>query len=504
MKHREALLLLAVVCIIATCGLVYELCAGTLASYLLGDSVKQFSLVIGIYLFAMGIGAYVSNHIKTQLLDRFIQIEFLVGIIGGISSMSLLFLFNYAEGFEWMLYVFITLTGILVGIEIPLLMRLLKDNLDFGKLVSRVLTFDYIGALLASVIFPLICIPYLGLAKTSLFFGLLNIFTGLLTAFLFRKSIRWYKQHIGLGLVCGTVLAILFGYSNYLQEFLEGQTFPGKIIHAESSPYQRIVVTRNATDVRLYLNNNLQFSSQDEHRYHEALVYPAIQGSQSIKHVLILGGGDGLAAREVLRNPEVDSVTLVDLDPSMTRLFQHHQLLKNLNQGSLNNPKLHLVHDDAFIWLRKHKQLFDCILVDFPDPSNYAIAKLYTNVFYTELAQHLRHKGCAVIQCTSPFAAKQSFWTIENTIRSTGLNTIPYYNTVPSFGIWGYILCTKDSLYKTYRKLPPGLKFYKEEQFVTMRHFSDDMLPKQLPKINKLSDQVLVHLFEEEWDKYMQ
>lgn len=503
MKKRDSLVLLVVTCIIATCGLVYELSAGTLASYLLGDSVKQFSIIIGLYLFSMGIGAYVSKFIRKDLLDRFIQIEFLVGIVGGLSSLLLMLLFNYAEHFVPLLYLLISITGILVGIEIPILMRLLKHHLDFEQLVSRVLTFDYLGALLASVLFPMLCIPYLGLSRTSLFFGFMNVATGLIATFLFKPSVRWFKHHLTFGILCGLALIGLFIYSEKLTNFLEEQSFPGKIIHAESTPYQRIVVTRNENDIRLYLNNNLQFSSIDEHRYHEALVHPAAQGSKQLESVLILGGGDGLAAREMLKYSSIKKITLVDLDPAMTHLFSHHKLLQQINHESFLNNKMQVIQGDAFSWLRSHDQKFDCLIVDLPDPSNYAISKLYTQSFYKELQKHFNSGACAVIQCTSPFAAPQSFWTIDTTIRSAGLNTIPYMNTVPSFGIWGYIVCTHENNYQIHRSLPTGLRFYTEDQFKLMRTFSPDMLAHRPLEINRLSNQVLVPLFEDEWSKFI-
>jgi spermidine synthase len=274
MKKKEPFLLLAIVCIISTCGLIYELVAGTLASYLLGDSVRQFSYIIGIYLFAMGAGAYLSKFIMKDLFDKFISIEFLVGVLGGISSLCLLSLFQISMGFQWILYIFVFTIGTLVGIEIPILMRLLKDSLNFEQIVSRVLTFDYIGALLASLIFPLLFIPYLGLAKTSLFFGLLNILTGVFTAVLFKQKLINYKRQLFSGIICLTLLLGLFVYAEKLTSMLESHNYPGKIIHAESTSYQRIIITRTQKDIRLFLNGNLQFSSEDEHRYHEALVHP--------------------------------------------------------------------------------------------------------------------------------------------------------------------------------------------------------------------------------------
>jgi spermidine synthase len=383
-------------------------------------------------------------------------------------------------------------------------MRLLKDSLNFEQIVSRVLTFDYIGALLASIIFPLLFIPYLGLAKTSIFFGILNVLTGIFTAVLFKEKLLHYKRQLFSGIICLVFLVSLFAYAETLTSLLESQSFPGKIIHAQSTSYQRIIVTRNEKDIRLFLNGNLQFSSDDEHRYHEALVHPAMQGSKQVKNVLILGGGDGIAMREVLKYPELEHVTLIDLDPSMTKLFKTHPALIEINKHSMLNKKATVINDDAFAWLRKNQNQYDCIIVDFPDPSTYAIAKLYTNTFYTELAKHIDNDGWCVVQCTSPYAAKNSFWTIDTTIRSAGFNTIPYYNMVPSFGMWGYILCSKQNAYTIHRPLPTALKYYTENEFAVMRQFSGDMQPTKKLEVNKLNNQVLVSVFEEEWNKYLQ
>ena len=154
-------LLLFAVFTIATCGLVYELVAGTLASYLLGDSVKQFSFIIGVYLFSMGIGSYFSKFLTKNLLNTFVEIEILVGLIGGLSSVVLFLLFESINSFQFILYFLVFVTGCLVGLEIPLLMNILKDKVEFKDLVSNVFTFDYIGALLASILFPLVLVPKL-------------------------------------------------------------------------------------------------------------------------------------------------------------------------------------------------------------------------------------------------------------------------------------------------------------------------------------------------------
>src|SRR5574343_636178 len=265
--NNRPLLLLVAVFVIATCGLIYELVAGTLASYLLGDSVMQFSTVIGVYLFAMGIGSFLSKFLRNHLLTWFIRIEFLVALVGGFSAVLLFILFPVATSFRVLLYLMVMLTGILVGLEIPLLMRILKDKIQFTDLVSQVFTFDYIGALLASVIFPLVLVPQLGLMRTSLFFGMLNAGVGLFLCIRFSKEIRRVGSLKLAGVLVILSQAVTFAFADQLMQYSETLTFNDPVVYAHSSPYQRIVLTRNKKEWRLFLNGNLQFATSDEYRY---------------------------------------------------------------------------------------------------------------------------------------------------------------------------------------------------------------------------------------------
>ncbi len=498
-SNRNNLLLLLSVFVIATCGLIYELIAGTLASYLLGDSITQFSTIIGVYLFSMGIGSFLSRYVQRNLLGWFIQIEILVGVVGGVSSMVLFFAFEHASGFQIILYGLIALTGTLVGLEIPLLMRILKDEFNFSELVSKVFTFDYIGALFASILFPLFMVPYLGLLKTSFFFGLLNVVVAIILCFVFGTAIR-YLNFLRLQATLAAVLLLLgFVFADQIQSYTESISYNENIIFSKSSPYQRIILTSDRGVSRLYLNHNLQFSSADEYRYHEALVHPGLSRMKEPKNVLVLGGGDGLAVREVLKYPSVDSILLVDLDAVVTEMFSGSELLVQLNNGSLTNPKLKIINADAFLWLRENKRRFDFIIIDFPDPSNFSIGKLYTNSFYREIKRTLKPGGAFVVQSTSPFVAPQSFWCVNNTMLSVGFSTQPYHVYVPSFGEWGYVLGFSSLPAQPY--FTPGkLKFYDEKRFTEMTSFPRDMAAVNT-EINKLNNQILIHYFEDEWGR---
>lgn len=491
-------LLLFSVFVIATCGLVYELVAGTLASYLLGDSVTQFSTIIGVYLFSMGIGSWLSRFFERNLLGWFIQVEILVGAVGGISSALLFLLFPYVESFRVILYLLVGITGILVGLELPLLMRILKDRYEFRDLVSRVFTFDYIGALLASVVFPMVLVPFLGLLRTSFLFGILNVIVALILCFKFQDEVRWTKYLKTLAVIVIAGLGTGFAFSDRLMLISENATYPDKVIFATSSPYQRIVLTKNSHELRLYLNSNLQFSSADEYRYHEALIHPGMAALKNPEHVLVLGGGDGLAVREILKYPSVKSVTLVDLDEEMVRLFTTNSILTGLNKGSLKSERVKIIHADAFLWLKQNRQQFDFIAVDFPDPSNYSIGKLYTTTFYEALHQALKPQGIAVIQSTSPYFSRSSFWCVNATLRASGFFTHPYHVNVPSFGEWGYVLASATDSYSVPQHFPDSLRYIDERECRDIMQFPKDLA--EIPtEINRLNNQALVHYFENEW-----
>lgn len=495
-------LLLLSVFVIATCGLVYELVAGTLASYLLGDSVTQFSTVIGVYLFSMGIGSYLSKYVRGNLVAVFIQVELLIGLVGGFSAALLFSSFNYVSGFRTLLYSLVALIGTLVGLEIPLLMRILKDRFEFKDLVSKVFTFDYIGALVASLLFPLLLIPKLGLIRTSLMFGIFNVLVALWALHLFRHQLGWPKLLRSAGFLVLIALGLGFAYSARLQEWSETAAFSERIIFSKSSDYQRIVLTSEGDEMRLYLNGHLQFSSRDEYRYHEALVHVGMRDLPQARRVLVLGGGDGMAVREVLKHPEVESVTLVDLDPEVTRLFQTQPTLVQLNAGALNSPKVSVVNADAFVWAKQATPGYDFIVVDFPDPTNFSLGKLYSTAFYRELERLLAPEGVAVVQSTSPLVARKSFWCVNRSLNSVGLETTPYHAYVPSFGEWGFVLAAKRPLHLVQGKpMPAGLKFLNEAMLPVLLEFPPDMAPVET-EINQLNNQALVRYYEEEWARY--
>ena len=498
--------LLASVFVVAACGLVYELAAGALASYLLGDSVLQFSTVIGSYLFAMGIGSWLSRFFERQLPAHFLRIELMVALVGGALPATLFIANAYTPGaFRFLLYALVLGVGTLVGLEIPLVMRILRRNVALKELVSQVLTFDYLGALVVSLAFPLVLVPQLGLIRTGMLFGLMNAAVAVWALWLFRHELRHFKAH---ALACGLTLAALaagFAGAGQITTLAEDHFYQDRIIFTETTPYQRIVVTAGRGGHRLFLNGNLQFAERDEYRYHEALVHPVMSAHGAPKKVAVLGGGDGMAVREILKYASVESVTLVELDPAMTRLFSQQPALMRLNGESLLSPRVHVVNADAFQWLDSSTDRFDVVIVDFPDPTNFSIGKLYTNSFYALLDRHLAASGYAVIQTTSPLVARRSYWTVVTTLESVGLRTAPYHTNVPSFGEWGFVVAshrpfspaTQAGASTTW---PPGLRYLNPQTLPLLFDFPQDMARLPAP-VNRLSNQALVHSYEQEWGK---
>jgi spermidine synthase len=506
---KRAPLLFLNVFVIATCGLIYELLAGTLSSYVLGDSVTQFSIIIGIYLFAMGVGSWLSRFVGKDIAERFVEIELSVAVVGGFSAPLLFLSFAHLSYFGFVLYGVVFVIGVLVGLEIPLLMRILKDELDFKDLISRVLAFDYIGALVASLLFPIFLVPKLGLNRTSLLFGMLNAAVGIWGTWLLLPLI---KSNVTLMRVKGSViivlLAIAFIKADKFTSLAEDALFMDNIIFARSSPYQRIVVTKGKTGYALFLNGNLQFNSFDEYRYHEALVHPAFAAYQATpKRVLVLGGGDGLALREIEKYNSVEFIQIVDLDPEMTKISYSVPALGELNRHSFDDPRVHLTNGDAFVWLDSTQtEPFDIAIVDFPDPNNFALGKLYTTRFYNLLKSKLKPDSAVVIQTTSPLVARTSFWCIVKTLESVGFFVRPYQTTVPSFGIWGYALAKLEPFDQP-RKPPSGveLHFLTDNSFASMFEFSSDTSrPDEDIEVNRLDNQALVRYYEAEWRRFEQ
>lgn len=506
--RTRRLLLLASVFVVAHCGLLYELIAGAVSSYVLGDAVTQFSLVIGVFLCAMGLGSYAAKFVKTDLLYRFVTIEIWLGLLGGTSSVSMFAVSALAPGlFPVFFYSLCVALGGLVGLEIPLLVRLLRKSHDEGAAISDVLALDYFGALVASILFPFVVLPYVGLSRASVVFGLMNLAVAALGVRLLARRKRFVLTNVAFA---GALLVAVFFYSSSMVGFFEDMLYQDDVIFARSTTYQRIVMTRWRDDVRLYIDGHIQFSSVDEARYHESLVIPAMESFPRPRAVLVLGGGDGMAVREVLAYPTVQTVTLVDLDPVMTELGRSRPELVALNRGSLSSPKVRVVNDDAMHFVRDSSEFYDVIVVDLPDPHAPALAKLYSTAFYAMLARRLSARGVMVTQATSPFFAPEAFWCVVSTMRAAipeegtiaPLHVYAYHVHVPSFGEWGFVMGSKAPVDVSELEPSVSTSFLNREALQSMFAFGRDLRPPEGIEVNRLDHPVLSTYYARGWKRH--
>jgi spermidine synthase len=443
LSTRQTGILLISILIVALCGIAYELIIGTVSSYLLGNSVYQFSLTIGLFMFAMGVGAYLSKLLSDNLIQNFISIEIAISLIGGICSILLFMAFPMVRAlYDTTMYSLILMIGTLVGMEIPILMRILEQRQSTRDSIANVLSLDYLGALIGSVAFPLFLLPNLGLVRSSFAIGLINVLTALANIYFFKKYLRYPKSIAALGMV---VLVLLVGFTIFgtvLTRYAEKHLYFDQVIYDKQTPYQKIVVTQSVTqgEQRLYIDGHIQFSSRDEYRYHESLVHPALSIKGKRENVLVLGGGDGLAVREILKYPDVQNIHLVDIDPEMTSISRNLRMLTLLNENSLDDSRVTVFNEDAFSFINQPGILYDRVIIDMPDPHNEAINKLYSKEFYTMIRRRMADEGVVVSQSSSPFYTRQTFWCIEQTLAAVFDDTLSYQVTIPSFGIWGFNL----------------------------------------------------------------
>ncbi|MDX1519059.1 MAG: polyamine aminopropyltransferase [Gammaproteobacteria bacterium] len=495
--------------IIAVCGLVYELLAGTLSSYLLGDSIYQFSIVIGVFMASMGLGSYLTRYLADSLQDVFVLTQTTLGVIGGFSTLFLYFTFVYLDNYSPFLLLVSVIIGILIGLEIPIIIRILKGYRVLRLNVSNVLTADYIGALGAALLFPLILVPQLGLFRTALLFGCMNVFVAGVAIYVFRNELK--KRH-GHSIYLFTASVFLIGgfiFVGKITGVMENRLYAGEIIYSQSTKYQKVVISRYKDAINMYINGNLQFNSADEYRYHEALVHPALSHVHNRRQVLILGGGDGLAAREVLKYRDVEKITLVDIDPVVTDLFSSNPLLTRLNRGSLSDKKVTVINDDAWKFLERTDNKYNLIIVDLPDPNDINLSKFYTASFYKLLIQITAIDGILVTQATSPFFARQAFWCIKHTIGSIHspyhpdelISVIPYHVYVPSFGEWGFVMASPVRIDWDRIRLKTTGRYLNNEVLNGMRIFSEDISEIDTD-INTLQSHALAYYYEKGWSTW--
>lgn len=500
-------LLLAATAVCSACGLAVELLLGTLASYLVGNQALAYGVAVGGFLAAMGIGSYLSRFLVTegdrsqqqeQLLRHFMQVELAIAPLSAFLPLGLFAIF-VVDGPLWIGLSLVTLIlGTLAGIEIPLLTRIFEQDDGVKDAIAGVLALDYAGALVGSLAFPVILLPWLGLFPSA---AIIGAFPALMVVILAQNfpSLRSWRIW-GL-----TISLILIGFAPLaipLSNTLENNLYDAPIIARVRSPYQRIVLTRWRQDVRLFLDGDLQLSTIDEYRYHEALVHPAMSATPHPKRVLLLGAGDGMAAREVLKWPQVERLLLIDLDPEVVNLSRRHPFLKRVNQESLDNPRLEVRIADAFLAAPALDEQFDVIIADFPDPDRAILAKLYAEGFYRRLLPRLANDGVLVTQASSSFFAPRVMACIVATLESVGLSVHPYTVQVPSFGPWGFVLASREAIHPETWTLPVETRFLTQPLLAHLFDLPADIQFSDV-EVNRLSRPAIVtYQTHNRWDGF--
>lgn len=491
-KYR---LLMLTTLIISGCSICYELIISAVSSYLLGDSTLQYSVTIGLYMSAMGLGSFISKYMKKHLFDWFVLIEIGVGVMGGISAL-ILFLANlYLDSYQIIMYGEIIVIGTFVGVEIPLLTRIIEGDAENLRItISSIFSFDYIGGLLGSIAFPLLLLPQLGYFATAFLTGSMNILAAILIVFKYSDRIR--KPAIFKGVTVLLFAFMMWGvlFSENISNYIEGGLYRDRVILSEQTQYQHIVLTRHKDDLRLFIDGNVQFCSLDEYRYHEALVHIPMSQAAKKDKVLILGGGDGMAVRELLKY-EGTQITLMDLDPEMIRICSENKIIAGLNENSLKSDRLKIINDDAYRFLEENEEDYDVIIVDLPDPNNESLNKLYTNVFYRLCQNSLTGDGILAVQSTSPYYATKAFWCIGKTLESEGFFVKPYHLQVPAFGDWGFHLASRKELGDNY-DITVETKYLSEDNVDALFSFGKDEIAEDV-EINSLSKPVLIEYYSE-------
>ncbi len=501
---KQSIALIYAAFIAGLCSIIYELLIATTVSYFLGDSVKYFSLTIGIYMAAMGLGSYVSKYIDKDLLSTFILAELALGVLGGLSIPALYFSYAATEFFI-PTYIFFTISiGFLIGLEIPFLTRLMETYNTLKVNIANILSFDYLGALIATTSVPFILLPFFGIYQSSLLFGLVNMSIAIALLWMFSEDIKSRNKRLkSLTILSSIILILMMFFSGSMLKHWDQILYEDRIVHSEQSQYQRIILTKDRDDIRLYLDGNLQFSSIDEYRYHEALVVvPMALKKQAATRVLLLGAGDGLAVRELLKYPDIEEIVLVDLDQKIIDLANTNPYLTNINQKSLANDKVEIIIADAFTYLANNAQDFDLIICDLPDPNNNALARLYSKQFYKLIRKNLTPNGIFITQATSPYFAREAFWSIAKTIEASGFShQYPYHASIPSFGDWGFVMASDIALDIQSPQMTQETKFLDKDGFSKLFIFEKDLITKDVA-INHLDRPVLLNYYLRGWRYY--
>ena len=496
-------------------GIVAEFVLSTLATYLMGNAIFQWTIVMSLMLFAMGVGSRLSRFIHRDLLDYFIITEFVLSVLCAVSAVAIYALMAFTAYYDLLLYATAFVIGSLIGLEIPLVTRMNEEYEDLRINISAVMEKDYFGALLGGILFAFFALPHIGLTYTPLILGSVNFAVASLVLWRFFALIKMKKTLLtGFGCVLFALTAFCM-MAEPVITYGEQSKYQDKIIYSRQTPYQKIVITRWKSYYWLYLNGQEQFSTFDEEKYHEPLVHPVMNLTLNTENILILGGGDGLALREVIKYDTVKSVTLVDLDPAMTRLAETHPILIHINQDAFSDPRVTVINADASKFLADDEDLYGVIIVDLPDPDSIDLMHLYSQNFYSTIRKHLIKGGIMVTQATSPIFSGQAFRCILKTMHAAGLTTLPYHNPIPTMGEWGWIIgCHQDDTGENDLKermmradyLKVATRFLNKDAVISMLHFGKGVMdPGQMAdvKINTQINPILYRYYlKGKWDVY--
>lgn len=495
-------------------GIVAEYILSTLATYFLGDSVLQWTMILSIMLFSMGLGSRISKIFKTQLLQKFIYIEFVLSVLTAFVSIVAYSVSAYYGSPAVIIYLMSIVIGLLIGMEIPLVIRLNDQYEELRVNVSSIMEKDYYGSLLGGVFFAFVGLPYLGLTYTPFILGMINFLVACSLIVILRPNIEAQirKQLVGLSLAIFLFISSGFAFAKPIIHHGETVRYKDKVVYEEQSKYQKIVITQSKGDFWLFINGNQQLSSIDEVMYHEPLVHPVMGLCKMPREILVLGGGDGGAVREILKYPSVEQITLVDLDLAMTKLGQEHDLLVEMNQDAMNDPKVEILNVDGYTFMEDTEQYFDAIIIDLPDPKSIELGRLYSYEFYKMCYRKLRKFGVIITQAGSPYYAADAFNCIDKTIDEAGFETAKLHNQVITLGEWGWILGAKGISKESLKSELQSLSF-EEIQTRWINHkamtlitsFGKDVFGKDTAQIeiNRIHNPVLYKYYlNGTWDLY--
>jgi spermidine synthase len=547
LKHKESWVLYISMFIMGACGLAYEYTLSKVAGDILGDSVRQWAIIIGTMMFFMGVGADLQKYLKdTHILDLFILFEIIIGLAGAFGPIAYIYFYgHFPMHFVLVKYFFIILIGLIIGLEIPLITRVNEQFINKLRLnLAAVLKMDYVGSLAGALAWIFLLPLFFEQIEAAFVLGALNIFVAAFTLVFFKKMLKLRLLLVSAILVAATAISIGFVNAKEWRAFSEQYLYRDRVVFSETTRYQHIVLTQSrSNDISCYINGHLQFNSADEYIYHENLVHPAFSIAPYHNNVLILGGGDGLALREVLKYKDVQKVVLCDIDPHMTALAKNNPFISAINENSLadartviikNNtlvpadtidvyiPNKNVFHNrqqdivarveiinlDATSFVEQISGIYDIIILDFPDPNAQGLGKLYSQQFYQRLYSKLSADGIIVQQATSPYHAKEVFLCIGRTLESSGFSVVPYKDNVPSFGEWGWWIAAKKERYSSatiIQKLSTIDRLAVETMYLTpavlksLLVFGKDQLQTGETTVNSLANNIIFQYYLESW-----